>query len=138
MRMLQRAAITAAAALLGGLAVPGAARAADYPTTPFFAHGSGGETSGGFVWYNQDVRVQGSVTDFAGGWGSTVAIFEFLQGPRGGPLVPLGSETRSVSGDKRSFNWVQPAPAGGITEIWVTVCNRETSSCGDTAMVRRP
>lgn len=137
----QASLVTAVVALALGSA-PTAAPAAPAAdgTTTFNAHGSGGESSGSISWFNRSVTVQGSVTDFAGGWGTTQVIFEFWQG---NPLsddsaTKIDTQTRSVSGGQRSFNFPQNAPSGGITDIFYYVCNSTQSACGEVELTERP
>jgi hypothetical protein len=124
--MYRRMFAVAGVIALGATLSPAAAQAA-YPTDTFKVTGSGGKSSGGVIWYNQSVGVQGSVTDYAGGWGGTVVTFEFVYGADNNRIP----QTRSVTSGTRDFNFVQDLPAGGATRVYVQVCSITGSACGE-------
>jgi hypothetical protein len=120
------AAVLVAVPVIAGLtAVP--AGAAD-PTTPFLAVGDGGSASGNYTWYNRSVKVQGSVHD---AWPSSTVEFVFYAGS-----TWLDTQTRTVTGGPRSFNFTEPGPRGGITDIDLFLC--ENNVCNYYGVTRRP
>ena len=134
--MRKSAAVAAAVVTLGIGVAPAPAQASDYPTSDFSASRSGGRTSGGFIWYNRSVGVQGSVTDLAGGWGGTTVKFEFYVTNWDG-VEEIHSESRTASeNSERSFNFtIDPATAQlpkfqAITWVSVQVCSANGTACG--------
>jgi hypothetical protein len=124
--MYRRMSAVAGVIALGAILSPAPAQAA-YPTDTFSVTGSGGASSGGIIWYNRSVGAQGSVTDYAGGWGGTVVSFEFVYGANNSRVV----QTRSVSTGTRDFNFTQEFPSGGVTRVYVQVCSITGSACGE-------
>ncbi|WP_306215026.1 hypothetical protein [Actinoplanes sp. RD1] len=142
--MRKSAATAAAMMVLGVLVAPAQAQAAAYPTSTFSATGSGGRTSGGFIWYNRSVGVQGSVTDLADGWEGTTVHFDFFVTGPTGARVWADADSRTASDADRSFNFTQdpaaaPTPLSqAFTEIYVQVCSSIEADCGEGKWFKRP
>ncbi len=79
-----------------------------------------GNTSGGSVWYNRSVGIQGSVTDAAGGSSFSRAMFLSRAGSYTGP-----SDSRAVTSGTRSFSFTLDGSnyVGGITSVWANLCS---------------
>jgi hypothetical protein len=124
---LAAAAVTASTALLTGsaFALAGTAHASD-PWTPFGAYStSAGGSRGTITWYNRSVRISGWVSDNDAA-GSNQIRFGFFQGN-----TPLDGQTRTASNEVLDFGWTQEGPRGGITMVWITLCDRNACTEGD-------
>ncbi len=126
MRSRLSLAVGAAALAVGSLlAIPGTAHAS-YPTSPFGNKTPGGEHSGGFIWYNRSVGVQGRVQSYCESGGSVRVAFEFYTGYSGGGTKVGKTETRTTPEcTSRSYNFTQDGSAysGGIRSVRVTQCS---------------
>ena len=130
-RILSRATVAALVAVgmlaSGGPASSGAAHTADYPVTTFSVLDPDwtGDSTGSITWYNRSVGIQGYVFDNAADGYNFVVYFNFFHGN-----TWLATQTRTAphnGEDKRSFNFTQEGPQGGITKIMVMVCARRCS-----------
>ncbi|WP_134662270.1 MULTISPECIES: hypothetical protein [Amycolatopsis] len=108
---MKRIAVSLAVSAVAVLGGAGAASAADYPTSDFGDHISGGAAGGTLTWYNRSVGVSGYVRDDAGS-ASTTVTFEFRQA---GTLLDV--QTRSALNDYRKFGWTEPGPSGGFSKV---------------------
>ncbi|MEV7232212.1 hypothetical protein AB0M79_35195 [Polymorphospora sp. NPDC051019] len=92
------------------------------PTSNFSGSVAYGYSAGTFIWYNRSLGIQGEVCDYAGS-GSTQVRFAFHQGSNylGDDGYP--DQTRTATGECRSFNFTQSGPVGGITHVQAWLYN---------------
>lgn len=102
-------------------------------STVFSVDYPGGETTGSLTWHNRSVEVQGSVSDFADPH-STIVYFDFWH-----HNVHLSFTNRTAGPRKRNhpFHFTEPGPSGGITRVWVTLCEGNIR-CFDVEVHDRP
>ncbi|MCO8275245.1 hypothetical protein M1L60_32155 [Actinoplanes sp. TRM 88003] len=113
------AALTVLATIAAGL--PGSPAQAAYPTTRFLVSASYSTASGTITWYNRSVGIQGYVQDHNSspdGY-SQVRFHWFLDYD-----TEYGvSQTRTANpGERKSFNFQQQGPEGGIRIVHIRVC----------------
>lgn len=92
--------------------------------------------SGGVIWYNRSVGIQGSVRDYTGGSPYTTARFITYAGAHSGPS---GTRT-AANGATISYNFTLDGSAypGGITQVAPFLCSNTVCQSPGSAMMNRP
>ena len=119
-----------------------------FPSDYFNPSGAGNGSSGYITWYNRDVRINGTVTDYNSSEGGYTQIrFDFFLT---GHTDRFYTTTRTISDDPNSsahqvkpydftVNQAKTVPRGGIGAVNVSICSSYgPASCDEQRFVRPP
>ncbi|MCG8916079.1 hypothetical protein L6E12_09790 [Actinokineospora sp. PR83] len=123
-------------ALLGflGIGLSAGVAGAD-PLTPAFAeicNGTSGCVTANISFSNRSATVVGNVFDDRNS-GSTTAVFDFYTANG-----YYSTQTRTAANERRSFNFTEPGPVGGINLVRVWLVANATGAYTFVADVHKP